>query len=147
MPHDSANPVSDSAVTSPQRLRGVDWVWLGLAIGIPLAGLLMQAVGTENVSLGGSILPTVCGSRAWLGIDCPLCGVTRSVIHLMHGNYSASWEAHRLGWLIFGAIIIQAPYRLLIPWQTRASGKFCRRLEVGFWITIGLLLIVNRIAP
>ena len=44
-------------------------------------------------------LPQTCFSRAWLGVKCPGCGLTRSIIHLAEGNCWESWRAHRLGGL------------------------------------------------
>lgn len=56
--------------------------------------------------------PPVCMSNAWFGVKCPGCGLTRSFIHLAHGNWEASIRIHRLGWLLAAAVLIQFPYRL-----------------------------------
>jgi hypothetical protein len=45
-------------------------------------------------------LPQACASRAWLGVNCPACGLTRSMIHLSRGEIAACWRAHRLGGLV-----------------------------------------------
>jgi Protein of unknown function (DUF2752) len=58
-------------------------------------------------------LPHTCASRAWLGLRCPGCGLTRSIIHLAEGNWRASWHDHRLGGLMAIVIALQIPYRLL----------------------------------
>src|SRR5262245_43330525 len=58
-------------------------------------------------------LPRTCGSRAWLGLRCPGCGLTRSIIHLAGGHWRASWHDHRLGGLVAAVIAFQVPYRLL----------------------------------
>ena len=51
-------------------------------------------------------LPQTCASRAWLGLRCPGCGLTRSIIHLAEGDWQASWRDHRLGGLL--AVVIAA---------------------------------------
>ena len=58
-------------------------------------------------------LPQTCFSRSWLGLKCPACGLTRSIIHLAEGDWEASWRSHRLGILMALVIAIQIPYRLL----------------------------------
>ena len=58
-------------------------------------------------------LPQTCTSRAWLGLKCPGCGLTRSIIHLAEGDWRASWHNHRLGGLMAVVIALQIPYRLL----------------------------------
>ena len=67
-------------------------------------------------------LPQTCMSRALLGLRCPGCGLTRSIIHLAEGDWRASWHDHRLGGLL--GIVDRAPdplpaLRLL---KTRATG-------------------------
>ena len=41
-------------------------------------------------------LPPSCVSRSLFGLNCPGCGLTRSIIHLAEGDWSASWRA--TGW-------------------------------------------------
>lgn len=58
-------------------------------------------------------LPQTCYSRNWIGIKCPGCGLTRSIIHLAEGDVRASWRSHRIGWIMAIVIALQLPYRLL----------------------------------
>ncbi len=58
-------------------------------------------------------LPQSCASRSLLGLRCPGCGLTRSIIHLAEGDWRASWRSHRLGGLMAAVLIFQVPYRLL----------------------------------
>jgi hypothetical protein len=58
-------------------------------------------------------LPHTCMSYAWFGFKCPGCGLTRSIVQLAHRNWLASWQYHRLGWLMALAILLQFPYRWL----------------------------------
>ena len=45
---------------------------------------------------------TICPFKAFLKIDCPLCGITRSTIELLKGNISKSLEYNptTLLWII-----------------------------------------------
>jgi cytochrome b561 len=131
-----------------RRIRGGDWFWMALAVLIPLTGWFLQVVGTDHVSVLGNSswqLPDICYSRSWLGVDCPACGMTRSTIHLVHGQLAESLSVHRLGWLVLLVILAQVPYRLLIPWQQRVSDPRWIRYEMRMWAGLGILLILNRI--
>ena len=130
------------------RIHGGDWFWIALAVAVPVAGWLLQVVGTEQVSVIGNSqlrLPAMCYSRSWFGIDCPACGLTRSVIFFVHGQFAQSWAAHRLGWLVLLVIVAQVPYRLLVPWKQRVTQPRWSRYEALVWAGLGILLILNRI--
>jgi hypothetical protein len=91
-------------------------------------------------------LPPTCLSYEWFGIRCPGCGLTRSFVHLAHGNWSASWRTHRLGWLMAAAVLLQFPYRILAltrggqsPLGTRIPvlfGHLLIALFVGNWLLL-----------
>jgi hypothetical protein len=88
---------------------------LAIACGVCLLALLLQEVPGGRVALRGLPqfpLPQACASRIWLGLGCPGCGLTRSIIHLAQGDWQASWRAHRLGGLFALVIAFQIPYRL-----------------------------------
>jgi hypothetical protein len=89
-------------------------------------------------------LPPTCLSYAWFGVKCPGCGLTRSVVHLAHGNLVDSWKAHRLGWLLAATILLQFPYRCLClawggrpffgPLLPRLYGHLLIALLLGNWL-------------
>src|SRR4051812_1130252 len=82
---------------------------------ILVSAVLLQVRPDHRVAfrgLAGFPLPPACFSRTWLGVKCPGCGLTRSLIHFVHGDWAASYHDHRLGWLMAAAILIQFPYRL-----------------------------------
>jgi hypothetical protein len=86
--------------------------------------------------------PQVCASRAWLGVRCPACGLTRSIIQLAAGDWRASWQEHRLGGLVAVVIALQVPYRLL------ALRRPARPLIAPRWQAVAVcvflaLLVVN----
>jgi hypothetical protein len=88
---------------------------LGAAILAVTIALLLEVRPDERVALRALPdypLPHVCATRAWLDLDCPGCGLTRSMIHLARGDWDAATRAHRLGPLIAAALLVQIPYRL-----------------------------------
>lgn len=58
-------------------------------------------------------LPEACGMQVMFRRNCPGCGLTRSFIHLAHGDWQRSLAVHRVGWIIAAAMLFQIPYRLL----------------------------------
>ena len=111
------------------------------------ASFALRVESETQVKLSEFVLPPLCLSRAWFGVSCPGCGLTRSFIHLAHGNWYASWEAHRLGWLLAIMVVVQVPYRIhglrhprsaLIPPRARNGIAYLLiGLLVGNWL-IGL---------
>jgi len=120
---------------------------LAIACAVWILAFALQVIPEGRVSFRGLPmipLPQACFSRSWLGVRCPGCGLTRSVIHLAEGNWRASWHEHRLGALMAIVITLQIPYRLLafrrpdqplLPprWQA-ALGYALIALLVGNWL-------------
>jgi hypothetical protein len=57
-------------------------------------------------------LPETCPSRTLFHVDCPGCGLTRSFVHLAHGDWRASWNIQHAGMLLALAVLLQVPYRI-----------------------------------
>jgi Protein of unknown function (DUF2752) len=89
---------------------------LAIACAAGILAFALQKLPGGQVSFRGLAripLPQTCFSRSWLGLKCPGCGLTRSIIHLAEGDWEASWRNHRLGSLMAVVILVQIPYRLL----------------------------------
>ncbi|MGH7199928.1 MAG: DUF2752 domain-containing protein [Planctomycetaceae bacterium] len=94
----------------------------GLSIVAVALSLAMVVRSDGRVALRGLErypLPETCGSRQWLGVECPGCGLTRSMIYLAQGRFVDSLRLHRLGWLMALAIVLQIPYRGYALWSRR----------------------------
>ena len=120
---------------------------LGLALLVPLAALCLVVVNDERIAVRGwehAPLPHVCLLRHLWGISCPACGLTRAVIHLVHGRWAAALECHRLSLLVFGLILVQIPYRswILICLRGRPGFRLPESCQV-FWGPGNVLLIVS----
>ena len=130
------------------RLRPINLPIVVLAGMLPVLALSMQVVQGEKVCFRvfpEATLPTICFSRN-LGFDCPLCGMTRSVIFFVRGDWTESLAAHRLGWLVFLAIIAQIPWQFLSAACTQKQ-LISRRKAAGWcWGLLAVLLLVNRLS-
>ncbi len=93
---------------------------------------------------GARALPPLCPLKAWSGLDCPGCGLTRSFVALAHGELGQSIGYHRLGWALFFAVVYHVFYR---AWMVaRGGGDPPPRLgSVHKWVARALIagLIVN----
>jgi len=114
-----------------------------VAVAVLVVAFCLQVLPDGNrVSLRNASdakLPPVCFSRTYLGIKCPGCGLTRSFVHLAHGDVYSSLGAHRLGWLVFALTLAQIPYRLhllLRPGKSQALLLFAR------WVGRVLLVLL-----
>lgn len=54
-------------------------------------------------------LPETCATRMQFGIDCPGCGLTRSLIHIAHGELSAAWRLQPVSLAVFAFAVLQIP--------------------------------------
>lgn len=120
--------------------RARHWEMLWISIVVILLALVLRTDG-QRVALPGLPrlpLPEVCGSRAWFGVSCPGCGLTRSFVFLAHGRWSEAWQMHRLGWLLALMTAVQIPYRL---WCLKRGNLLTRRQgSIVAWVLIAALL-------
>ena len=110
------------------------------AAAVVVLAFLLEVHSDQRVafsSLPGWPLPETCPARSLLHIECPGCGLTRSFIHLAHGDWRASWNVHRVGWFLALAVVLQIPYRLV---ALRSSSGL--PLGTSFPKLFGTLLIV-----
>jgi hypothetical protein len=99
-----------------RQLRDRHWTMLWLSLAIVACVLLLQVGETGIVApdwFPKIALPALCASRVWFGVQCPGCGLTRSLIALASGDLAASVEYHRVGWVLAVAVLLQFPYRVL----------------------------------
>jgi hypothetical protein len=122
-----------------QRHRQV----LAVACAVGVLAFLLEEGPDGRVAVRGFPgvpLPQICASRSLLGLKCPGCGLTRSIIHLARGDWRTSWRNHRLGGLIALVIALQIPYRLLALHRSGHSLIAARWQTVLSYVLIALLV-------
>lgn len=74
-------------------------------------GLLIAAAIMAGLSLLGHGL---CPSRELLGLPCPGCGLTRSVLLILRGQWVQSWRLQPFGyaWLVLAVVFVLDRYVL-----------------------------------
>ncbi len=78
--------------------------------------------------------PNVCPLRSLTGIPCPFCGMTRSVVAAVHGDFVTSLRYNPAGILVVAIAIA-----MLVGWRTE-------RVRLPNWllpVMFGLLWVWN----
>lgn len=141
---------SSTHSSSPSSRDGQEWErhWpiLLLTVGMGAALVLLEIRSGGGVGLrGGGFpeLPAVCLSRRLFGVDCPGCGLTRSLVSLARGDLAASWSYHRLGWAVALAILIQFFFRIFVLVRLKGGRAVsCRWLDY-LGLAVVTLLFAN----
>lgn len=109
-------------------------ILVGVVITLVVACAL-EVRGTSDVAVRGlnAVLPPSCRFRAWTGLDCPSCGLTRAFVSIVHGDFAAALRFNPVSPLVFLAFLFQIPFRaaqirrldqgreeLCWPWVNRA---------------------------
>ncbi|MEM6473834.1 MAG: DUF2752 domain-containing protein [Planctomycetota bacterium] len=149
---EAAEMASNSQIPPPQtkqdptaRPRSSDWAWhvsIGTVVLLLAVAMTVNADGSVSlIFLPDHSLPMICAIRKHFHVDCLTCGMTRSVISLVHGQWEQSIMHHRLGWLALLGIALQIPYGIQLrlrgenAWQPREGSV------VTFWV-LGISLLV-----
>jgi hypothetical protein len=78
---------------------------------IALVGSVLLSPSSEAVTLFGYDLPVMCSYRAFTGMDCPGCGLTRSFTFMGHLQPLQAFASHMAGPFAYVAVVAQVPYR------------------------------------
>jgi hypothetical protein len=116
-----------------------------ISCGVVVLAFLFEVRPDQRVALPVAPqypMPETCMSRQLFGLHCPGCGLTRSLIHLAHGDWRASMAMHRLGWMMAAAVLLQFPYRIscLRHGSALPLGK---RIPQWFGYALVFAMIVN----
>jgi hypothetical protein len=98
----------------------------GLAGGALLASLALArgfaSANSAAVYVAGAELPVVCPSRLLLGVSCPGCGMTRSVLMTLGGDLRGALAANPGGPLLVVALLLLGAQLLFAATRPAAAG-------------------------
>lgn len=141
----------DSNANRLQLARQHQFILTGIAAVIVVAALLLTVRSDGHVApkmMPSITVPESCPSKIWFGVECPGCGLTRSVISLAEGDLGASYQFNRAGWLVALAVLFQFPYRWYVlrqlnktndvswssPWWIDVLSKSLVAVLIGNWL-------------
>ena len=117
-----------------------------LVVLIVCAGIFLSAAlltpSTGNLKIGPVTLPGLCVLRNTTGVPCPGCGLTRSVVAAVHGDWNVSFAYHRMGPLIVGFLILQLLYRLAWMGLPLFRAQINRVGRLFDWALIPLMVLL-----
>ena len=107
-----------------------------------IVSLLLQHDGNE-LRMCGIRWPVSCALYENFGIQCALCGLTRSFCAMGAGEVSMAAYFHPLGPAIFTFVCLQIPYRIHALWATREEKRKLRRTGIYLVIALAGALLIN----
>lgn len=93
---------------------------------------------TPFLRIGDIQLPGLCTFRSMTGIPCPGCGLLRSMVAAVHGDFAKSWEYHRMGLLTILYVLCQFLFRATVLLSRGLKIRFAR-LEA--YLNRGVILL------
>ncbi|MGN6545159.1 MAG: DUF2752 domain-containing protein [Aureliella sp.] len=148
----AASPAAGDAIPLARAVEPPPRLWLGHSDAIAavwLIGSLLCIGLAACMSVGdqrrvyflnwSQPIPETCTAYSRFGVDCPGCGLTRTFIHLVHGQFAAAWRLSPVGALVFLFACVQIPPGIAqLVFRSRA-----RWVEAwGLWNDWGTALLV-----
>jgi hypothetical protein len=140
----SAVPDSDLLDGPTEQL--LHWILLGLSVVVMMLAFVLQVRGEQVVIPVLDLpVPGTCTFKAYVGADCPGCGLTRCFVSMAHGQVSRAWHYNPVGILFFAIVATQLPYRAMQIWRMRRGRT---EVRLGWWgyslmLGIAIALIVQ----
>ena len=88
----------------------------------------LASASPAAVYFAGRELPVICPSRLLFGVNCPGCGMTRSVLLTLGGDLRGALDVNPAGPFFVAALILLAVQLLLAARAPEASTSVKRRL-------------------
>ena len=122
-----------------ERLQRVRFSVRLLALLVFLIPARMLAMRSSGFSTG----PSLCLFRNITGLPCPFCGSTRSVGHILQGEFSAALFSNPLGYfgLAFLILLFVSPARIKSASSSVAQKWWTLTQRNQIVITVGLILL------
>jgi len=109
-------------MSAPRSSRGRDPATLTLAVilaagaaGALLASFFWRPEARPALSL--------CQFRAWTGLPCPGCGLTRGFCAIGHGDFGAAWRFNPFSFLFYAFTVLVLLWPLLRRAAPRAHAR------------------------
>jgi hypothetical protein len=140
-PHSRSDQLPTNSSSTYQGMHHI--IILVVCIVILALALLLQ-VNEAGLSLLGFKWPLQCFLHETFGIKCSLCGLTRSLIWMAHGNLQESIRLHHIGPAVFAFICLQIPYRIgAVTFFSEQLTKRWARVNLYIAVLICAAILIN----
>ena len=131
---------SNSYPVEISRRRSPPISWWAPACGFAMLLALWTLPLPHNGAIAG--LPSPCGFYHLTGYPCPLCGLTRSLVCAMHGDWVAALWWHPFGPIVLlglGSISLWPAVKVLWPRKLKLVPTFAKTF--GYLAVVMLMLV------
>jgi hypothetical protein len=115
-----------------------------LSLGIVRA---LASVSEGRVLVAGRELHWECWFKRGFDFPCPTCGMTRSVLHTLRGQFGAAWQLNPAGLLLVSGLLLLGLALIFLEFYRRrrthsAGGALHRRIRIATKVYAHLLIAV-----
>jgi Protein of unknown function (DUF2752) len=106
------------------------WSWCKLAL-LAAPATAWSWPSTINFTTSGW---WSCPIRNFTGCPCPTCGMTRAVMAIGHGQWSAAWHYHAFSFGLFaGCVLVGSHAAAELVWNRSISTAYPKLLTPPVW--------------
>lgn len=116
-----------------RRARLLRWMFIGMFVA-PILGAILYNYGYRIEWLG-------CPISYWTGIPTPTCGMTRSFMAFMRGNWGQSLQEHLFGPFLLIAFVIAATHFSIELFLHQKIGTFYTRVITRKKVQLSILCL------
>lgn len=98
-----------------------------------LAARCLLRADEEHVFVLGRPIEWVCALRSRFGLPCPTCGITRSVVMSLHGEFSRAWQMAPAGPVAVVGLVAFAIAMLALAWLQRSPQRVPPEVDALRW--------------
>ncbi len=96
-----------------------------------------SSVQFSHIVISGHTIPSLCMFKNITTLDCPGCGITRSFVYAVHGEFYKSYIMHFWGIPLAGFLVFQVFYRI---WRSLGGLAIKVNPVVARWFRIFVVL-------
>ena len=98
-----------------------------------LAGRWMLRADEEHVFVLGRPIEWMCALRSRFGLPCPTCGLTRSVVMSLHGEFARAWQVAPVGPVAVIGLLAFAISMVVLAWLQWMPQRVPRWADAVKW--------------
>jgi hypothetical protein len=98
-----------------------------------LAARCLLRADEEHVFVLGRPIEWVCALRSRFGLPCPTCGLTRSLVMSLHGEFARAWRMAPAGPVAVVGLVGFAMAMLALAWLQRWAQGVPQRANALQW--------------